>query len=254
MRKADKRKKGKRGAGAAPKKEGPFTVVFHPSRFREPLPRRLVTEFWCEADYKIPIASSSIQVGSVKLNSVWLPFRPGGSSAFSTMTYLGPGAETTLQPTGYSTLFSPSLYGNYKVRRSTISVRWNGSNSGNNVVAVIVPTFNTTSVSSVYQLRTMPYAKEGSFSVSKPNLGTTRSGWLTSSINPDTYFGFDRLESKADIIGNTGVEGADPNTTMWWQVYLQSNDLDVSSTTASLFQVRMHWLVECMGLEVLPSV
>jgi hypothetical protein len=228
-------------------------MVFRPGVFQQPLPRLYETSFWCEADYKIPIATASLTGGTVKLNSTWLPFRPGGSSAFPSYTFLGPASESTLQPTGYSTLVAGNLYSQYKVLRSSIQIRWSGSNSGNNVTCTLVPASNVASIASIYQARTMPYAKQATFAVSKPNTGVNGGGWLTHSVDPQTVIGFTPLESKADVFSNVGGVSGDPPITMWWWIFFQSNDLDVSATTASLLQIRLHQRVQLMSLTAMPQ-
>ncbi len=223
-------------------------VVYRPSLYAQPLPRRYRVTFNCEADYKIPIATAAITLGSVKANSLFAPFRPGGSSAFPSFTFLGPATETSLRPTGLTDIVQSNLYGLIKVLRSRIAVRWAGSNSGNNVLCTLVPTLNTQVPSTVYQARTCPFARQCSFSVSKPNTGANRDGWLVQSINPMTIYGLNALEFKADIQANVSTGGADPAIQIWWNVFLQSNDEDVSATTASTLQVRLSWDVELFAL------
>ncbi len=208
-----------------------------------PIPERLRTTFYCEADYKIPIATASTTSGAVKLNSPWLPFRPGGSTAFSSYTFQGPATESTLLPTGWSQLATSNLYASVKVLRSTIKIRWNGSNSGNNVVLTVIPALNVASFSDVYNARAAPLARQATFSVSKPNTGVDRAGWFTYSIDPYLLTAATRAEEKGDL-SLSGTFDLDPIVTLWWFVYLQSNDLDVSSTTASLFQVKVIYDVE----------
>lgn len=200
------------------------------------------------------IATASLTTGAVKLNAPYLPFRPGGSSAFPSFTFLGPATEATLQPTGYSTLVSANLYQNYKVRKSSISLKWNGSNSGNNVTVTVVPALNIASFSSIYNARTAPFAKQGSFSVSKPNTNCGADGWFHHSIEPLRLYGASRAEAKADLFIDSGAYNLDPSVTQWWFIWFQSNDLDVSSTTASLLQVRVRYEVELMTLTQLPVV
>ncbi len=212
-----------------------------------PIPERVRTTFSCEADYKIPIATASITSGAVKLNSPWLPFRPGGVSAFGSYTFQGPATEATLLPTGWSQLATANLYQTVKVLRSTIMIRWNGSNSGNNVVLTVVPATNVASFSDIYQVRAAPLARQATFSVSKPNTGTDRGGWFRYSIDPYVLTAATRAEEKGDLSLATNYN-LDPIVTLWWHVYLQSNDLDVSATTASLFQVKVIYDVELFQL------
>jgi len=233
---------------------GPNSLVFQPKGFGQPLPRNFITEFWCEADYKIPIATASLTLGNVKLNNFEKPFRPGGSTAFSSYTFLGPATESTLNPTGFTTLCSPTLYTEWKVLKSTIRIRWNGSNSGNNVTCTVVPASNTTSIADIYEARTMPFAKSCSFSVSKANTGVAKDGFFTHSIDPGVLSGFSREQKAGDVFDSTGSPGLDPAVTQWWRVFLQSNDLDVSSTTASLFQVRVHYVAQLYRVANLPHL
>lgn len=225
------------------------SIVFHPARFQQPIPRVLQTEFYCEAEYKIPIATASVTQGSVKLNSLFAPFRPGGSSAFPSFTFVGPATESSLRPTGFTDLTSGNLYQSIKTLRSDIAVRWNGSNSGNNCMAVLVPTLNTNLPSSIFQARTLPFMKEGTFSVSKPNTNCDPSGWLRHSCNPMEVYGLTPLEFKADATANVSTPTTDSALDLWWTLFLQTNDEDVTSTSASTLQVRLHWIVQMFQME-----
>jgi len=229
-------------------------VLFHPGRIGLPLPRTFVTEFYCEADYKIAVGTASATSGAVKLNAPWLPFRPGGSSAFPSFTFLGPATEATLLPTGYSTVANSLMYQQYKVLRSTIAIKWNGSNSGNNVTMCVVPAVNTTSFTGVYTSRTSPYARQSTFSVSKPNVGVARDGWFRYTVDPEVIIGATRVEGKADMFVNAAYYNNDPTLTLFWFVWLQSNDLDVTTTTASLFQVRMHYQVQLFQMGQMTTI
>lgn len=204
---------------------------------------------WCEADYKIPISTATVTQGSVKLNSLWQPFRPGGSSAFPSFTFVGPATESTLRPTGFTDLTSANLYQLIKTVRSDIKIRWSGSNSGNNCLAVLVPSVNTALPSDIYEARTYPFSKEATFSVSKPNDGTDRAGWMHHSCNPMTVYGLTPLEYKADISADVASPASDPAIGLWWTLYLQTNDQDVTSTSASTLQIRIRWVVELFGLQ-----
>jgi hypothetical protein len=248
-----KPRRGSKRAGNVQAAASAQVLIYHPGRNRMPLPPILQTEFWCEAEYKIPIATASITTGTVKLNEPYLPFRPGGSSAFPTLTFMGPATESTLQPTGASSLFGTiATYGGYRVIKSTLSIRWNGSNSGNNIMAVVVPALNTTSIASVYAARTYPFAKQASFSVSKANTNCDRDGWFNSSISPYVLLGVDRAQAEADAYLNLGFWGSSPPLGFLWNVFLQSNDADVSSSTASTLQVRLHQVVQALNLDELP--
>jgi len=233
------------------------TLVYRPGVYGQPLPQRFQTSFWCEADYKIPIATASVTSGAVSMNLLDNPFYPGGSSAFPSYTFLGPATEATLQPTGYSQLAGvsgPGLYNTMKIRRATIKIRWNGSNSGNNVVLTVVPTINTASYANVYSARTAPFARQATFSVSKPNAGVDKEGWFTYTVDPYRIIGLDRAEEKADTFLLVPSAATTASYGLQWFVVLQSNDLDVSSTTASLFQVRLHWDVELYQLQQMKNV
>lgn len=201
----------------------------------------------CEADYKIPIAAASITSGAVKLNSPWLPFRPGGSSAFGSYTFLGPATESTLLPTGWSQLANSNLYRYVKVTRSTIRIRMGGANSGNNTVLTVIPTLDVTSFATIYTARAAPLAKQATFSVSKPNTGVGAGGWFTYSVDPYVLIAATRAEAKGDL-SVTGEFNNDPLEVLWWFIYLQTNDLDVTATSASLFQIRVSYDVELFGL------
>lgn len=212
-----------------------------------PIPERLRTRFYCEADYKIAVSTASITSGAVKLNSPWLPFRPGGSSAFSSYTFLGPATESTLLCTGWSQLTNANLYLFNKVVRATIKLRISGANSANNVTLTVVPAFDVASFSSIYAVRAAPLARQATFSVSKPNTGVGRDGWFTYTFNPYLLNAATRAEAKGDI-SLAGSYNLDPILVNWWHIYIQTNDLDVSATTASLLQVKVAYDVELYGL------
>jgi hypothetical protein len=224
--------------------QGPYFLSFHPKGFELPIPRRFQTSFVVEADYKVPIATASLWNGAVKLNSLWLPFRPGGATAFSAATFLGPATEATLLPTGFSQICTNSLYNNIKTLKSTISVRLQPTTGSGATSCVVFPQFNTLSVSDIYHARTLPYSKQAIFNSLKANVGTNRSGWLTNSIDPEQYIGYDHLEGKADIIANVSGVTADPSVTMWWGIFFQTSDLDVTATVNTLLQIRVKYDVE----------
>jgi len=140
-----------------------------------------------------------------------------------------------------------------KVRRASIQLRWSGVNSGNNVLIGVVPTLDITSISSIYVARTSPFYKEGAFSVSKPDVNVDRSGWLSHSIDPMNLFGGDRLESKADSFNTVFGFNSTGVVNFNWQVFVQTNDLDVTSTSANLFQVRVMYETEVFNLGLLPN-
>lgn len=212
-----------------------------------PIPERIRTSFTCEADYKIAVSTASTTSGAVKLNSPWLPFRPGGNSAFGSYTFLGPATESTLLCTGWSQLANANLYLFNKVVRSTIKIRMSGANSANNVTLTVVPALDVASFASIYTVRAAPLARQATFSVSKPNTGVGRDGWFSYSIDPYVLTSATRAEAKGDI-SLAGSYNLDPLTVLWWHVYVQTNDLDVSSTTASLLQVRVKYDVELYQL------
>jgi hypothetical protein len=233
---------------------GPDSVSYTPGLFQQPLPRSFRTRFVIEGDYKVPIATASITTGSVKLNSLWVPFRPGGSSAFPSFTFVGPATESTVQPTGKSNLMSSGLYSNGKVISSKFCLRWSGSNSGNNVTCVVVPSLNVSAPTTVYQARTYPFARQCSFSVSKPNTGCGRDGWFRYSVRQRDILGITPLEGKADWSFTTFTPSSDPDVTLWWNVWFQSNDQDVSGVTASTVQVRVEYVVELFSLISMSNV
>lgn len=212
-----------------------------------PIPQRMRTRFTCEADYKIPIAAASTTSGAVKLNSPYLPFRPGGSSAFASYTFQGPATESTLLPTGWSQLCNANMYLFNKVVRSTIKIRLSGANSANNTILTVVPAFDVASFASIYTVRTAPLARQATFSISKPSTGVDKDGWFSYSIDPYVLASAMNAEAKGDI-SLAGSYNVDPILVQWWHVYVQTNDLDVTSTTASLFQVRMEYDVELYAL------
>ncbi len=224
-------------------------VTVRPAAFAQPLPRRLRTSFWCEADYKIPIATASLTSGAVLLNYLNLPFRVSGSSAFPSYTFLGPATETTLQPTGYTQLANAGLYNALKIRRSTIQLRWSGSTTGNNVVVTVVPALNITSIPDIYTARTLPFARQCTFSVSKPNTNVNRDGFFSYGIDPYTVYGTNPSEEKADLDVLVAGDASTPSLLYLWNIFVQTNDLDVTSTSAALFQVRLRWDVELYSLQ-----
>jgi len=231
--------RGKNGMGGL-MVPGATQIRYTPTRNGLPYPEIWETTFWTEADYKIPIATASLTNGQVKLNSMWLPFRPSGATAFPSYTFLGPATESTLFPTGLTSMMGGStpIYETMQCIHSRIKLRWNGSNSGNNVMAVIVPAFNTASLTDVYKARTYPFAKQGSFNVSKPNTNVDKDGWMTHECNPYELFGFNKIQASADDAVQSTI-ASDPPYTLWWWIFLQSNDQDVSATTASTLQVRL---------------
>ncbi len=230
---------------------GAQSLSFNPGQYGQPIPRNYRTQFWCEADYKVPIATASLTSGAVNLNNPVFPFRPGGSSAFPAFTFLGPATESTLLPTGFSSLTSGDLYSTFKVLKSTFRLRWSGSNSGNNVIVTVVPCLNTLVPSDVYHARTFPFARQATFSVSKPNTGVGRDGYMTCSISPARLFGMSPVEGKADL-SILATIGTSPAVQFVWAVFFQSNDLDVTATSASLLQVRVHYDVELESVTQMP--
>ncbi len=231
---------------------GARALVNHPRLYQQPVPPRFITSFYCEADYKIPIATASITNGAVKLNSPWLPFRPGAASAFASANFLGPASETTLLPTGWSTLCSNNLYAAGKCIRSTIWVRINPTTGSGATSCVVFPQFNTLSVSSIYQARTLPYTKQCVFNSIKNNVGTGPGGWLRHSISPAAYIGYSPIEAKADIQANVFQYNADCPLSLWWGVWFQTVDLDVTATVNSLLQVRVKYDVELYAPDSMP--
>lgn len=193
------------------------------------------------------MSTASITSGAVKLNSPWLPFRPGGSSAFPSYTFLGPATESTLLCTGWSQLASANLYLFNKVVRSTIKIRVSGANSANNTTLTVVPAFDVASFANIYEVRAAPLARQASFSVSKANIGVGRDGWFTYSFDPYQLMSATRAEAKGDV-SLAGSYNLDPILVLWWHVYLQTNDLDITSTTASLVQIKVMYDVELYGL------
>lgn len=216
------------------------TVRYTPTRNLNPYPEIFETTVYTEADYKIPIATASLTTGLVKLNSVWLPFRPGGSSAFPSFTFLGPATESTLMPTGITRLLGPSAaYSSSQVLSSRLSMKWSGASTANNVLCVMVPDLNTASIADVYHARTSPFAKQGTFSVSKFNENTGRDGYLSHEVSPYEILAFNKQQSEADFEADAALANNDPAITQWWWIYVQTADQDVTSSTAATLQVRL---------------
>lgn len=214
-----------------------------------PLPDLFTTEFWCEGDYKVPVSTASQYGGSVKANTMRLPFRPGGSSAFPALTFLGPGSESTLQPTGYSVLLNANAYQSFRVLWSEIRVRISGANSSNNVAMVILPVDSASSTpADIYHARTQRYAKAATFNVSKLNEGCDREGYLTIRLTGEQLLGITRAEQKGDYTSIVSSYNLDPLVNTNWIMLAQTTDLDVTGTTASILQVRLRWRVELLNL------
>lgn len=227
-------------------------MVYHPRDYGLPLPKTFRTEFRCEADYKVPVATAAITGGAVKLNSVWLPFRPTGATAFPSFTFLGPATETTLMPTGATSLINGNLYSSSKVIRAEMKCRWNGTSSGNNVIFTIVPALGGTSFSDVYHARTYPLARTCSFSVSKPNENVGKDGWFRYSIDPYRIYGYTNAEAKADIQENSASPNSDPPFMQYWNFFIQTMDNDVTAVAANVLQVRLRWVVDLMAVDFMP--
>jgi len=246
-RKNKKRNNRRRKSGGVQK-----GIVYHPRDFKIPLPVNYRTEFWCEADYKVPVATAALTGGNIKLNSLFLPFRNGGSTAFPSYTFLGPATEATLEPTGYSTIMSSTLYQYSKVLSCELKLRWNGTNTGNNVILTVVPAEDGTSYSDVFHARTGPFAREYTFNASKPHENVARDGWATYRISPYRVLGLNRTEAKADLFRNQATALADPLDKITWYVFVQTQDNDVTSSSANVLQVRLHYFVELEGINVMP--
>lgn len=200
------------------------------------------------------MATSALTGGAVKLNSIWLPFRPSGATAFPSYTFLGPATETTLMPTGATTLVSTSLYNLSKVLRAEMKCRWNGTNSGNNVIFTIVPALAGASFSDVYHARTNPLARQCTFSVSKPNEGVGKDGWFRYTIDPYRVYGYTTPEAKADLNAGAAVANGDPPFMQFWNFFIQTMDNDVTATAANVLQVRLRWVVDLMAIDSMPVV
>jgi len=248
------RKNRKAGQGNVDSAASAQVLIYRPGANRMPLPPIFQTELYVEADYKVPISTASITTGQVQLNAPNLPFRNFGTgSAFPSYTFLGPATESTLQPTGATALFGTTDgYNSYRVLKSSLSLRWQGSNSGNNVMCVVVPSLNTSSFSSVYAARTQPFARQASFSVSKSSTNCDKDGWFTSTISPYTVMGFDRAQAESDAFVNQGTWNSFPDLGLSWFVFFQTNDADVTSTSASTLQVRVKYTVQALFLDTLP--
>jgi len=132
--------------------------------------------------------------------------------------------------------------------------RWNGTNSGNNVIVTIVPALGGTSFSDVYHARTNPLARQCTFSVSKPNEGVGRDGWFRYSINPYRIYGYNSAEAKADLQENAANPNSDPPFMLYWNFFIQTMDNDITATAANILQVRLRWVAQLMAVDAMPVV
>jgi len=143
-------------------------------------------------------------------------------------------------PTGITRLLGASAaYSSSQVLASRLAVKWSGASTANNVLCVLVPDFNTASISDVYHARTSPFAKQGTFSVSKMNENTGRDGYLTHEVSPYEVLAFNKAQAKADYEADAALYNNDPNLTLWWFIFIQTADQDVTSSTAATLQVRL---------------
>lgn len=242
----------KKGQKWSNKRGPPAFLVYTPGPDRVPFPPNFVTEYWCEADYRIPTATTGSTQGSPKLNSLMLPFSPGGSSAFPSYTYLSSVSEATLNPTGWSTLCNGSLYQNYKVTWAEIKVKVTPTLTTDNVTVVVVPSDNPSFPINAYVARTQRYARVAAFNASKADQGVTPDGWLTISFNPYDLMGFTSLEGKADVSLGATDYADDPSRLLQWVVFVQTVDGDAFNAPA-LFQVKMHWRAQ-LWYDMVPNL
>jgi len=209
-----------------------------------PFPPRFQTTFFVEGDWKIPAATSGPFVGHVCANYPSYPFYPAGSASFTTLTYLGPSSVAALRPTGWSSLINSTMYTNYKVTRSTISVNISGTLSSNNFTASLIPVNTYASNPSAYIIRTQPFCKTGMFSNSKNNEGCDKNGWLTNTYTPGRLTGYTPFEVKADTYQLVGSGSIDPAQEAWFYLTFNTNSLDVTGTEPALLRVRVSYDVE----------
>ncbi len=216
-----------------------------------PYPQRFQTCFYCEADMKIPTATSGPFTGVVAADSPKLPFYWGGSASFPSLTHLGPATPATLEPTGW-TLFS-SMYNAYKVTRSQMKVKVESGSSLNNFSCTILPMNNPSSGLTIYQARTMPNSRSGSFYTSKSNEGFGKDGFLTHNWNAAQSIGFTQAEVKADTFELVSGASFGPGYGVGWKVFLITSTLDVTGGYDSLLRVRIKYEVEMynnLGMDI----
>jgi hypothetical protein len=220
-------------------------LVYRPGPNRMPFPPRFRTIMYCEADYSVPIATGPLYSGYFLLNWPTLPFHPGGSSAFPSLTFLGPATEATLQPTGY-TLFANlvDFYNNFKVYFTEVSVKQSAASSDNNVDCVIVPSSSVSTPSDIYLARTQPFAKVGSFNTGRPNEGCDKDGFLKARFNVAELLGLTKIEAKADTYLSASNITSSPTAILYSHVFFQTCSLDVTANSKCLVRLRLKYEIE----------
>jgi hypothetical protein len=232
----------KKSKGRNKTNKSPTMLTYRPSRWEMPIPQRYRTNFYCEADFKLPSATSGPFTGVVACDSPKLPFYWGGSASFPSLTFLGPATAATLQPTGWSRL--AFIYNQYKVIRSEMKLKVEGGTSLNNFSATILPMNNPSSSVTIYQARTLPYSVSGSFLVSKRNEGCDKEGFLCHRWEAGESVGYTPAEVKADTFEFVSTSSAGPAYGIGWKVFLITSTGDVTGTYDSLVRVRIKYEVE----------
>jgi len=229
-------------------------VVYRPRGYELPLPQRYITCLYVEADYKLPTATSGPWVGQVAADAPHLPFRWGGSSSFSSLTFIGPKTEATLEPTGFSTL--NAIYANWKCTSSQFKIKVESGSSLNNFTCTVVPTTTPSSGLTMYEARTMPNAKSASFYVSKRNEGCGADGFLTHNWNAVTAGGLTAAEVKGDTFELVSGSSFGVGFGIAYKVFLMTSTLDVTGSYDSLVRIRVRYDVELwnpLGLTTIPQ-
>lgn len=242
--KMNKVKKQKKQHRRKPMKRPKNLLVWKPGVSLSPLPPRFITSFYMEADYKIPSATAGTFEGQIQANNPQLPFFYGSSSAFPSFTFLGPGTEGTLEPSGWSLLANTHLWQYYKVLKSELSVKVSAAVSTNNMSCTVIQLNNPALAMTVYNARIQPFARSANFYVSKQNEGCHKDGYLHVPFNASQIIGLSNLEAKADIGVLGDPLGLPPLIPIFWRVYLKTDTLDVTGTSAALFQCRVRYDVE----------
>jgi len=208
-----------------------------------PLPPRFRTTFHVEGDYKVAIATATTFNGLLRANNPQTPFFPG-SSAFPSLTFLGPSTESTLNPTFMSVLFTASVYNTCRVIFSNISVKLSSSSSDNNMFCVIVPTTDFANPNDIYAARTQPWARYGVFNTGKPDEGCQRDGFLHSNLDCGKFLGMSKLQRDADLFYNVASVNTPPQVEVFWKIFCGLVDQDVTANSACTLQVRVKYTVE----------
>jgi hypothetical protein len=219
-------------------------VTYVPRNTLNPFPQRYRTRFYVESAWAVPIAVAATFDGIVGFNDLTHPF----NSAFSALTYLGPATAATLEPTGLTTLLNANMYQSYKVFNSTIGLKFSSTTSSNNMLCTIVPSTSSSLTTDIYVQRTQPLARNGCFNASKPDEGCNQQGYLVNSRTVAQVLGLSQLQFDADDSLLVAGVGGGPASTIYWYIFFQAIDQDVSSATKSILQVRVSYDVELWNL------